>query len=40
VRRAARRHQIATPYMDTVYALMKLLDRNRSQSGATGGQNQ
>jgi len=26
--RAARRHQIATPYMDTVYALMKLLDRH------------
>jgi 2-dehydropantoate 2-reductase len=26
--RAARRHQIATPHMDTVYALMKLLDRN------------
>ena len=29
--RAARRHQIATPYMDTVYALMKLLDRNLAQ---------
>ena len=26
--RAARRHRIATPYMDTVYALMKLLDRH------------
>ena len=25
--RTARRHRIATPYMDTVYALMKLLDR-------------
>ena len=24
--RAARRHQIVTPHMDTVYALMKLLD--------------
>jgi 2-dehydropantoate 2-reductase len=40
VRRAARRHQIATPYTDTMYALMKLLDHNRSQSGAVGGQNQ
>jgi 2-dehydropantoate 2-reductase len=29
--RAARRHQIATPYMDAVYALMKLLDRNLAQ---------
>lgn len=26
--RAARRHQIATPYMDTVHTLMKLLDRS------------
>ena len=31
VARAGRRHQIATPYMDTVYALMKLLDRNLAQ---------
>ena len=29
--RAARRHQIATPHMDAVYALMKLLDRNLAQ---------
>ncbi len=29
--RAGRRHHIATPYMDTVYALMKLLDRNLAQ---------
>jgi 2-dehydropantoate 2-reductase len=28
VTRAARRHRIATPYMDTAYALMKLLDRH------------
>jgi 2-dehydropantoate 2-reductase len=35
--RAARRHQIATPYMDTVYALMKLLDRNlTSRAGNIG----
>jgi 2-dehydropantoate 2-reductase len=40
VRRAAHRHRIATPYMDTVYALMKLLDRNRSQPHLAGGQNQ
>jgi 2-dehydropantoate 2-reductase len=31
VLRAGRRHQVATPYMDTVYALMKLLDRNLAQ---------
>jgi 2-dehydropantoate 2-reductase len=31
VMRAARRHRIATPYMDTVYALMKLLDRSLAQ---------
>ncbi|HEX3408780.1 MAG TPA: 2-dehydropantoate 2-reductase, partial [Candidatus Binataceae bacterium] len=30
--RAGRRHQVATPYMDTVYALMKLLDRNLAQA--------
>jgi 2-dehydropantoate 2-reductase len=29
--RAGRRHQIATPHMDTVYALMKLLDWNLAQ---------
>jgi 2-dehydropantoate 2-reductase len=29
--RAGRRHQVATPYMDSVYALMKLLDRNLAQ---------
>jgi 2-dehydropantoate 2-reductase len=29
--RVGRRHHIATPYMDTVYALMKLLDRNLAQ---------
>jgi 2-dehydropantoate 2-reductase len=29
--RAGRRHRIATPYMDTVYALMKLLDHNLAQ---------
>lgn len=29
--RAGRRHRIATPHMDTVYALMKLLDRNLAQ---------
>jgi 2-dehydropantoate 2-reductase len=40
VRRAARRHQIATPHMDAVYALMKLLDLNRSRVPAAGGQNQ
>jgi 2-dehydropantoate 2-reductase len=40
VRRAARRHRIATPYMDTVYALMKLLDRRRSQAQSMGGGNQ
>ncbi len=35
--RAARRHQIATPYMDTVYTLMKLLDRNlTSRAGNIG----
>jgi 2-dehydropantoate 2-reductase len=31
VARTARRHEIATPYMDTVYALMKLLDRSLAQ---------
>jgi 2-dehydropantoate 2-reductase len=31
VTRTARRHAIATPYMDTVYALMKLLDRSLAQ---------
>jgi 2-dehydropantoate 2-reductase len=36
--RAARRHQIATPYMDTVYALMKVLDRNlTSHAGKIAG---
>jgi len=30
--RAGRRHQVVTPYMDTVYALMKLLDRNLAQA--------
>lgn len=36
--RAARRHQIATPYMDTVYALMKLLDRHlTSRAGNIAG---
>jgi 2-dehydropantoate 2-reductase len=30
--RAGRRHQIATPYMDTIYALMKLLDRSLAQN--------
>jgi 2-dehydropantoate 2-reductase len=40
VKRAARRHRIATPYMDTVYALMKLLDKRRSHAQSTGGQNQ
>jgi 2-dehydropantoate 2-reductase len=35
--RTARRHQIATPHMDTVYALMKLLDRNlTSRAGNIG----
>ena len=29
--RAGRRHRVATPSMDTVYALMKLLDRNLAQ---------
>jgi len=32
VARAGRRHGIATPYMDTVNALMKLLDRNLAQT--------
>jgi 2-dehydropantoate 2-reductase len=40
VRRAARRHSIATPHMDAIYALMKLLDLNRSRARASGGQNQ
>lgn len=40
VRRAARRHQIATPHMDTVYALMKLLDLKHAQARPAGGQNQ
>jgi 2-dehydropantoate 2-reductase len=40
VRRAARRHKIATPHMDAIYALMKLLDLNRSQLPPAGGQNQ
>jgi 2-dehydropantoate 2-reductase len=31
VMRAGRRHGISTPYMDTVYALMKLLDRSLAQ---------
>jgi 2-dehydropantoate 2-reductase len=29
--RAARRHRIDVPYMETVHALMKLLDRNRNR---------
>jgi len=35
--RAARRHQIATPHMDTVYALMKLLDRNLTSRASNIG---
>jgi len=35
--RTARRHQIATPHMDTVYALMKLLDRNLTSRASNIG---
>jgi 2-dehydropantoate 2-reductase len=35
--RAARRHQIVTPHMDTVYALMKLLDRNLTSRASNIG---
>jgi 2-dehydropantoate 2-reductase len=34
VKRVARRHQIATPYMDTIYTLMKLLDQNLAERAA------
>jgi 2-dehydropantoate 2-reductase len=34
VKRIAARHQIATPYMDTIYTLMKLLDQNLAERAA------